>query len=200
MLREYLTKSAHSTRTVMLAAFMMIGVVAFYNWTVAPHRNYLIAAQRYESAVDLLDKKNQRIRYDLKVKRNKLDELQEKLRQIQLGLFDPVEAGQFLNNIQTESEQAGCVVSLLTFATGSAVSEKNHSNLYNSINKQQAVLNVSGGYTNIIALMKKLQDTPKKVCIDSVEINSNDQSIASLECEMTITIYVIHRKEERQHD
>ena len=39
-----------------------------------------MAAQQYESAVDHLDRKNQTIRHDLTVKRNELEELQEKFR------------------------------------------------------------------------------------------------------------------------
>ncbi|HUT45132.1 MAG TPA: type 4a pilus biogenesis protein PilO [Sedimentisphaerales bacterium] len=200
MLREHLTKSKRPARTALLAAIVLIGAVAVYNRIVAPHRNYLMAAQRYESAVKHLDRKNQTTRHDLTVKKSKLEELQEKFRQTHLELFDPVEAGRFFTNIQTKSEEAGCIVSLLTFSTGSPASDEKRSKSNHYITKQQAMLSVLGSYANIVALMDKLQDSPKKVCIDSVGINADDQGTVHLECEMTVTIYVIHRKEEHQHD
>ncbi|HUT46540.1 MAG TPA: type 4a pilus biogenesis protein PilO [Sedimentisphaerales bacterium] len=200
MLPEHLTKSKRSAKTAMFAALVLIGTVAVYNRIVTPHRNYLMAAQQYESAVDHLDRKNQTIRQNLAVKRKKLEELQEKFRQTNLELFDPVEAGRFFSHIQDKSEEAGCIVSLLTFSTGSLASGEKRSKSNHYITKEHAKLSVLGGYANIVALMDKLQDSPKKVCIDSVGINADDQDTVHLECEMTVTIYVIHRKEDHQHD
>lgn len=200
MLPEHLTKSTRSAKIAIFAALVLIGTVAVYNWIVAPHRNYLLAAQQYESAVGRLERKNQTIRHNLAVKKSKLEELQEKFRQTQLELFDPAEAGQFFSHIQTKSEEAGCIVSLLTFSPDSPATEEKRSKLNHYITKQQAILSVAGSYGNIVALMDKLHDSTKKVCIDSVGINANDQGTVHLECEMTVTIYVIHRKEEDQND
>lgn len=200
MLPEHLTKSKRPARTALLAALVLIGAVSVYNWIVAPHRNYLMAAQRYESTVGRLERKNQTIHHDLTVKKSKLEELQEKFRQTQLELFDPVEAGRFFSHIQTKSEEADCIVSLLTFSPGSPATEKKRSKSNHYITKQQAILSVAGSYGNIVTLMYKLQESPKKVCIESVGINADDQGTVHLECEMTVTIYVIHRKEEHQHD
>jgi len=184
----------------MFAALVLIGAVAVYNRIVTPHRNYLVAAQQYESAVDHLERENQTIRHDLTVKRKNLEELQEKFGQTHLELFDPVEAERFFSHIRAESEKAGCVVSLLTFSTGSPASEEKHSKSNHYITKQQAKLSALGGYANIITLMDKLQDSPKKVCIDPVRINADDQGTVHLECKMTVTIYVFHRKEDHRHD
>lgn len=200
MLSEHLTKSKRPARTALLAALVLIGAVAIYNWIVAPHRNYLLAAQRYKSAVGLLERKNQTIRQDLTVKRTKLEELQEKLRQIHLWLFDPAEAENFFTNIRTKSKQAGCIVSLLTLSPGSPASEEKRSKSNHYITKQQAILSVAGSYENIVTLMDKLQDSPKKVCIDSVGINADDMDTVHLECEMTVTIYVIGRQQEHRND
>ena len=200
MLPEHLTKSTHSAKTAMFAALVLIGAVAVYNRIVTPHRNYLMAAEQYESAVDHLDSKNQVLRQDLTVKRKELEELQEKFRQTHLELFDPIEAGRFFSHIQDKSEEAGCIVSLLTFSTGSLASEEKRSKSNHYITKEQAALSVLGGYSNIVTLMNKLQDSPKKVCIDSVRINADDQGTVHLECKMTVSIYVIHRKEDRQRD
>jgi len=55
----------------MLAALVLIGVIAVYNWLVVPHRNYLLAAQKYESAAGNLARKNRVIAKNMKVKTKK---------------------------------------------------------------------------------------------------------------------------------
>ena len=59
MLFKGQTISIHFSRNVMLTSLVLIGTIAFYNWVVAPHRNYLLAAQRYASVTADLVKKNQ---------------------------------------------------------------------------------------------------------------------------------------------
>ena len=189
MLSEHWTKSNRSTRTAFLGAFVLIGIIAVYNWIIAPHRNYLQAAQTYESTVANLARKNKIIGNQVTMKIKELKELQEKLKESRVRLFNPVEAGEFFSNIQTKAEQVNCILSSLTFS-----SARPETNGY--ITAQSATLSLLGGYENIMALMHKLQDGPKQVCIDSVEINSNEQDSVLLECGMTVTIYVIHRKEE----
>jgi len=72
MIPEHLTKSTRSAKNAMFAALVLIGAVAVYNRIVTPHRNYLMAAQQYESAVDHLDKKNQTIHHDLQLRKKNL--------------------------------------------------------------------------------------------------------------------------------
>lgn len=175
---------------------MLIGIIAVYNWIIAPHRNYLQAAQTYESTVANLARKNKIIGNQVTMKIKELKELQEKLKESRARLFDPVEAGEFFSNIQTKAEQVNCIVSSLTFSSARSVSKTARPETYGYITAQSATLSLLGGYENILALMHKLQDGPKQVCIDSVEINSNEQGSVQLECGMAVTIYVIHRKEE----
>ena len=80
MLPEHLTKSKRSAKTAMFAALVLIGAVAVYNRIVTPHRNYLMAAQQYESAVDHLERKNQTISQDLAVKRKELKDIIGKIK------------------------------------------------------------------------------------------------------------------------
>ena len=172
---------------------MLIGIIAVYNWLIAPHRNYLQAAQTYESTMTNLARKNQVIGNELATKGKELKELQEKFKQSYSRLFNPVEAGEFFSNIQTSAEQVNCIVSSLRFSSARPEADS-------YITAQSATLSLLGGYGNILALMHKLQDGPKQVCIDSVEINSNEQDSVYLECRMRVTIYVIHRKEEYRND
>jgi len=193
MLSEHWTKSTRSARTTFFGAFVLIGIIAVYNWIIAPHRIYLQAAQRYESTMTNLAGKNQIIGNELTTKGKELKELQEKFKQSCSRLFNPVEAGEFFSNIQTGADQVNCILSSLTFSSARPETD-------GYITAQRATLSLLGGYENILALMHKLQDGPKQVCIDSVKINSDEQDSVQLECGMTVTIYVIHKKEEYGND
>ena len=61
MLLKRWTKKTCPPRNVFLASLVLIGAIAAYNWTVAPHRNYLLAARKYEVAADKLEKNWEKI-------------------------------------------------------------------------------------------------------------------------------------------
>ncbi len=72
MLLDNLTKSTRSSKNVVLVTLILIGVIAVYNWLVVPHRNYLLAAQKYESAAGNLAKKNQIVAKKVKTRQRSL--------------------------------------------------------------------------------------------------------------------------------
>ena len=59
MLSKNWTKLTPSPRNIAFAALVLMGAIAVYNRVVAPHANYVLAAQRYESVANKLTKKNQ---------------------------------------------------------------------------------------------------------------------------------------------
>lgn len=203
MLPENWTKSTRSASTAFFGVLVLIGIIAAYNWIIAPHRNYLRAADIFESTVTNLARKNKIISSQVTTKRKELEELREKYKQSCARLFDPVEAGEFFSNIQARAEEVNCILSSLTFSNARPTPKTTRPRNDEYITAQSATLSLSGGYGNILALMDLLQDGPKQVCIDSVGINSDEHDspqgvprTAHLECGMTVTIYVIQRKEE----
>lgn len=189
---------------VAFVSFVLIGAVAAYNWLVAPHRNYLLAAQKYESAASNLAGKNQIIRDGLAVERRKLDELQEDFERTRVGLFDPVGAENFFNGIQTEAKETGCVVNALKFMSNKPKSGANRTRKKKGgngdITARSVMLNVSGSYRNIVALMNMLQNRLQKVQIDSVQIGPLGEKSGRLKCTAIVTIYITPGKEEVYYD
>ncbi len=200
MLSKEWTKSTRSSSNVVLAALALIGVIAVYNWIVAPHKNYLLAAQRYELATGNLAEKNQSIRSDVTGKKRELEKLQEQFKEIHTGLFDPIKARKFFSSIQVVSEETNCTVYLLEFSPNSSASNADKSEAISYVTVQRAILSVGGSYRNIAALMDKLQDRLERVRIDSISIKPIGNSSAQLKCNMTITIYVIQGEEGYAHD
>ena len=200
MLPKRWTKRTCPPRNVFLASLVLIGAIAAYNWTVAPHRNYLLAARKYELAADKLEKKSHIIRKNVTNKKRQLKELRERFRQIRTTLFEPAEGEEFLSNIQTVSEKANCIVSSLKFSPTGLASGAVHSKTNNYVTARRAMLSVLGKYKSIVALTNELQDRPEKVHLSSIEISSDRENPGYLRCDTTITIYIMHEKEEHQHD
>jgi len=103
MLLDNLTKSTRSSKNVALVTLILIGVIAVYNWLVAPHRNYLLAAQKYESTAGNLAKKNQIIAKKVKNKTKELDRLQESAKLSVLGSYGGIAV--LMNKLQERDEQ-----------------------------------------------------------------------------------------------
>lgn len=194
------TKSARSSKNVVLAALALIGIIAVYNWIVAPHANYLMAAQRYKSVTDVLAKKNEIISKDVIVKRKELEESQDEFEQVRTSLFDPIGAKEFFSDIEVMAEDTNCIVrSLNVSQTGSAL-KAGQSKASSYITANRATLSVVGNYGNIVALMSKMQDRLEQVRIDSISIKLISSDSNQLKCDMTITVYVIWNEEEQTDD
>jgi len=200
MLLKHLKNTTDSQRIVFLAVLVLIGTIAVYNWIVAPHRNYLLAAQRYESAMSDLEKKKGIINNNLKIQKNELGKLQEQFNDNLKMFFDPLEARDFFSGIKAVTEKAGCVMYSLTFSSANSTSGKSKLKTDNYIIERGAHLSIMGGYGNIEALMNQLQNGSKYVRIDSVRISSDKENPGYLKCDTNITIYEIQRKDNRRHD
>lgn len=200
MLPENWKELTHSSRNAVFAAFVLVGVIAAYNWIIAPHRNYLLASQQRESVKDNLIKKNQAVRDNLKTKTNQLERLQKQFSLIQSSFFDPVEAHTFLSNIQNLARQENCILSSLNFLPVKSKSKTGPPDADRNITTNRAKLTIIGGYKNLVALISRLQDRPQQVLIKPITVASISESPGQLKCEATIMIYVIHDKETTSHD
>ena len=200
MLMEQLKRATHSHRNVFLSVLVLIGFIAVYNWVVAPHRNYLKAAQKCESAVDNLAKKKHTINTNLRIKNKELNELQEKLNFNLELFFDPIETRAFFSGIKAVTGKAGCMMYSLTFSSNDSASGTGLEGTNSFIIARGIRLSVLGGYGNIEALMNKLQAGSKHVLIDSLRIYSDNENPGYLKCDMNVTIYEIQRKDDHQND
>ena len=191
---ESLTKSSRSSRNVMLMALVLIGAVAAYNWIIAPHLNYLQAAQRYELSAENHTKTNKIVGSKVEAGKKELTQLREKLKQVSARLFDPQSADKFFNGIQTIVQSENCQMYSSQFSrtddTSNAVTSQN-------VVLRSANLEIAGGYGDLVALMDKLQDHPQQVNIDlkTIESAKDKDDFDLLICDAVVEAYVIQDKE-----
>lgn len=195
MLSQNRIKSIRSSKNALFAALVVIGAIILYNQIVTPHVNYLRAAQRYESVIDKLAKKNLIINNNVTVKKKELEELQEKFEHFRIKLFDPVKAKEFFSDMQAMAEVTNCVIYSLNFSPTDSTLDTGKLETGSHITANHATLSVVGGYRDIVALTKKLQDRSRQVWIDSISIEPVGSNTNQLRCDIVVTIYVIHGKE-----
>lgn len=200
MLSQNRIKSIRSSKNALFAALVVIEAITLYNWIITPHVNYLRAAQRYESVIDELAKRNQIINNNVTVKKKDLEELQEKFRHISIKLFDPVKAKEFFSDMQAMAEETNCVIYSLNFSPTDSALDTGQLEVSSHITANHATLSVVGGYRDLVALTNKLQGRSRQVWIDSINIEPVGRNTNQLRCDIVVTIYVIHGKEKQSHD
>ena len=195
MVFDSLAKLNSASRNAISAALVIIVAIALYNWTVAPHVTYLFAVQRYQSVIDDIVKKNKILNSAVRTKKKKLERLHEQFAQLQSSLFTASQAKEFFSDLQAISVQAGCSVYSVSLIASKQNSEDEPSENASAIDTESAVLSVIGTYSDILALIERLQARPQKVWIDSVTIAPLDDNAGQLRCDLTITIAVIQNGE-----
>ena len=197
MLIDNLAKLSRTSKNAFSASLIVITALAIYNWKVAPHATYLLAAQQYESVMDSVVKKNKTISSRVEVKRKKLQELREQSSQLHSTLFSPDKAGEFFSDLQAISEETGCIVYSVNLMTNKQ-SPNRDGQLRDSLGLEtkNAVLSVVGVYRNITKLIERLQSRTQKVWIDSINLRTLQNNPEQPRCDITITICIITDEED----
>ncbi len=196
MLVDNLTKLSRSSRNAVSGSLILIAAIAMYNWIVAPRANYLLAAQRYEFAMENVVKNNKTIDNRVNIKEKKLQELREQSSQLQSTLFTSNQAREFFSDLQAISEETGCIVYSVNLISNkpNPIKDGQLQDTAGIVTKS-AVLSVVGVYKNITKLIKRLQSRKQKVWIDSVQLRTLDNRSDQPRCDITITICALTDKE-----
>lgn len=196
MLLDNWTKLSHSSRNSVLAALVLIAALGLYRWIVAPHRSYLLAAQNHKSVMNNLVTKNNIVGKNIIIKKKKLKELQDKLKQAQAELFDPLQARKFFSDIKVLARQQHCAVSSSNFLPADSKLKAGRPERRRDVTINRATISIVGAYGNLAALINKLQDRAQRVRIDSISIRPGSGGSGRVECDATITVYIAHKKGE----
>jgi hypothetical protein len=193
---EQWIKSNVSSKHVLIAAIILIGVVAFYNWVIRPHTGYLMAAQRYESVTAELAKKSQMVHKNVQKVKGDLSELQKKFKQFNTSLFDANGVDEFFGGIQNMAESMKCTVYSLNLPPAYQSAKTGDSGAAGGIITRRATLSIGGTYRNIVKLINRLQEHSERVQISLVSIRLVDDNSDQLKFDMAVTVYAMRESEE----
>ncbi len=182
-----------SKRNIFVAALVPIAVVAFYNWFVTPHLQYLQAAQGYEKVAGRVEETCKSINTKLLRGQKELDSVSGQFRQERQKFFEVGDTRKFLESIQSSAEKNRCLVDTLKFLPPRQVAVNNGASV--DMQQYQANLAVSGKYQNIIKLLDSLQSGKQKVWIDTLNLRHKAQMSDILICDLSLSIYTLKVKE-----
>jgi Tfp pilus assembly protein PilO len=194
MLADKIIQLERSPRRVLLVALVVVAAVGLYRWILAPYSGQLLAAQRYESALDSTIRKADVLGTTLKVKRAKAEELTRESAWLRDRLFTPVEVRDFFASLQTTAQRAGCAIQSVSSVPEQRGGSQNQPEDGSGIVGKKAVVTVIGGYNDIVGFLKELQTAERKVWIESVKLGTGDD-VGKLRCQVVLTLYCVNSLE-----
>jgi Tfp pilus assembly protein PilO len=187
---EKIIQINRSHRRVLLVSLVVIAAVAMYRWILSPYTGQLLAAQKYNYALDSAIHKAGVMGTLLEAKKAKIGELTKESDRLRNQLFTPQEVRQFFASLPAAVRQAGCVTqSVSTVPEAQRGSQDDGSGIV----AKKAVVTVIGGYNDIIKFLDGLQTFEHKVWIESVRIDAG--GAGKLKCQVLLTLYCIERVE-----
>jgi Tfp pilus assembly protein PilO len=187
---EKIIQINRSHRRVLLVSLVVIAAVAMYRWILSPYTGQLLAAQKYNYALDSAIHKADVMGTLLEAKKAKIGELTKESDRLRNQLFTPQEVRQFFASLPAAVHQTGCVTQSVSIVPETQRGSQNDSS---GIVAKKATVNVIGGYNDIIKFLEGLQTFEHKVWIESVRIDAG--GAGKLKCQVLLTLYCIERVE-----
>jgi len=188
-----------SKLAVSLSVAILVGFMAF-NWVVSPQTAYLRAARLYENMLGDAGKMTTVIRTRMETKKKEVRHLSDEIVRVQSCFFTPRHAAEFFLDLEPLAHQSNCIVNQLTFMPPESISyEKDGGEVCNIVAKR-SMISFTSTYGNVIDFLTKLNSYTQRIAITDLAIESDDMADGQLFCRMTITIYLIEDKEQKEHE
>lgn len=154
-------------RNALAGALLVIGVIALYNWMVAPHVAYLHAVQQLAPAVERMAAENDRIRRTLGPDLRRLQSVRRERADVQKELFAGAEFTALVRSLPELVEQTGCTVIVADFTGSGDPGPGRGAEPNTAFTIRRAGVTVRGTLDQIAALLDRLQEHRPKVWVDA---------------------------------
>jgi len=191
-LRRY-PKAARNASSVALLA---IGVLALYNWVLAPHVSYLHAVQRLGPVLDRVTEERERICSTLDEKVGRWRTLQQDMAALDEGVFRPDRAKTFVRGLLPLAEETGCTVVRADFGSDAKAERFEEPNVPVVIEVSRMNLDVLGQPDQVSALLQRLRDSRPRAWIDSCECDFSGGEAGQVECNLVLTLFTVMDREQ----
>ncbi len=209
MIADHIRRYPKAARNASSAALLIVGVVALYNWVLAPHVGYLRAVQRLEPVVGRVTYERERICSTLDRKVSQWRNLQQAKAELDEGVFTVEQAKAFSRGLLPLVEETGCAVLRADFKPdprtgppnaefriGDPTQRLDEPNLPVVIEVSRMSLDVLGQRDQVSALLQQLRDRRPRAWIDSCQCDFSGGDASPVECNLTFALYVIIDRQE----
>jgi hypothetical protein len=178
------------------AALILIGVIAIYNWVLAPHLGCLHAMQKLGFVVGHVAKEKDRICSTLDTKVSQRQTLQRELAELEEGVFTAEQAKTFLRGLLPLVEETGCVVVLADFAGKGKPERIEDPNGPVVVEASHPSLDAEGRPEQVSALLQRLGDHRPRIWMDSCQLDLAPGDSGRMACHLALTFYTVGNRTE----
>jgi hypothetical protein len=196
VIADHLRRYPKAARNASSAALLTIGVLALYNWMLAPHVGYLHAVQRLGPVVGRVTQERERIRSSLDGKVSQWRTLQQDKAKLDEGVFTEEQAKAFVRGLLPIVEETGCAVLRAEFNPDAKTQRLDEPNLPVVIEVSRMNLDVLGQLDQVSALLRQLRDSRPRAWIDSCQCDFSGGATGQVECNLALALYVIVDRQE----
>ena len=194
MIADRIRAHPQAVRDVSSVALVIVGVIALYNWVLAPHVGYLRAMQKLGAVVGSVAEEKDRIGETLEAKIGQWRRLQQELAELEEGVFTAQEAKAFVRGLLPLVEETGCTVVVADFAGNDKTMRIEEPNGPLVVEISHPSLVVWGQPDQVLALLQRLRDNRPKVWIDSCQCDFSDRGAGRVECNLVLTLYAAENR------
>jgi hypothetical protein len=188
---DHIRSHPRAARGASSAALLVIGVLALYNWVLAPHVGYLHAVQRLEPVVGRVTQERERICSILDRKVGHWRTLQQDKAELEEGVFTVEQAKAFVQGLLPLVEETGCAVLRADFKPDTRTQRLDEPNVPVVIEVSRMNLDVLGQPDQVSALLGRLRDSRPHAWIDSCRCDFSGGAAAPVECNLALALYII---------
>ncbi|MCL5279276.1 MAG: hypothetical protein M1376_05145 [Planctomycetes bacterium] len=198
--RRYPKAARHASSAALLA----VGVLALYNWVLAPQVGYLRAVQRLGPVVGRVTHERERICGTLDGKVSQWRNLQRVQAELQEGVFTVEQAKAFARGLLSVVEETGCTVLRADFNPDVNTQRLDEPNLPVVIEVSRMTLDVLGPLDRVSALLQQLRDSRPRAWIDSCQCDFSGgdgfpnamnrvwgPEAGQVECNLALALYTV---------
>ncbi len=196
MMTERIRRYPRAARHASSAAVLAIGVLALYNWVLAPHVGYLHAVQRLGPVVGRITQERERICSTLDGKVGQWRTLQRDKAELDEGVFTAEQAKAFVRGLLPLVEETGCAVIRADFNPDTRTQRLDEPNLPVVIEISRMNLDVLGQLDQVSALLQRLRDSRPRAWIDSCQCDFPGGEAGQVECNLALALYLIVERQE----
>jgi hypothetical protein len=191
MMADRIRMYPKATRRASSAALIVIGVLAMYNWVLAPHLGYLHAMQKLGSVVGRVVEERDRISSTLDTKVGQWHTLQRELAELDEGVFTADQAKTFVRSLLPLVEETGCAVVRADFVGEGKTTRIADPNQTVVIDVSHLNLDALGQPEQISALLQRLRDSRPRIWVDSCQFDFSNGDSTRIECNLALTLYAV---------
>lgn len=191
MIADRIRRYPKAARHASSAALLALGVLALYNWVLAPHVGYLHAVQRLGPVVGRVTEERERICSTLEGKVGQWRTLQRDKAELDEGVFTVEQAKAFVRGLLPLVEETGCAVMRADFNPDTRTQRLDEPNLPVVMEVSRMNLDVLGQPDQVSALLQRLRDSRPRAWIDSCQCNFSGGEAGQVECNLALALYTI---------